>query len=325
MNEILSQEEIDALKDAVSKGEVETIEDSPSVKKTAGKYDFAGRNRQLVGRLPGLKVIYSGFSGFVINALASVINKTIRVELTSVHQLSTGDLVRSGGASSCLCSIKFSPFKQPLFFVMDSTLMLSFIDAACGGEGRTISIEGREEMGSIEQKLVWGLAREVVKALEESWRVASPARMELHGIEFHPQVVTSLPSQEVLEVAVFQVSLEESHGELTLALPHGLIESMRTELMMEGQAEEIQEDAHWARALARSLGSMEVALSVELAQTRLNFREFLELKEGDIVYLDPHPDDQLVVSVEGLPKFFGRAGALRNSQAVQISCRIDDL
>lgn len=323
MNDILSQEEIDALKEAVSQGKVDTLEDAPSGAVLSETYDFVSRNRHLVSRLPGLKVIYSGFAGFCSSALSARLRRTVRAELTSVQQVTVEDLVRGGESLSCLCSVKHSAVKHPVLFIMDSILLLSFIDAVCGGEGLPVNMEDREEMGPIEQKIVQSLPNEVVKALEQAWQVVSPASLELQAVEYNPQIVSSLPRHEVIEVAVFQVGIEEVQGELTLALPHSFLEAVRGELLMEQQVSDEVGEGQWAATLAYSVVRAEVALKVELAQGRLNVRDFFNLKTGDVIYLEPHPEDKLIVTVEGVPKFFGMAGTVRNTQAVQITSRID--
>lgn len=322
MSDILSQEEIDALREAVSQGKVDTLEDAAPGVPRAETYDFVSRNRQLVSRLPGLKVIYSGFAGFFNTALAALLRRTVRAELTSVQQITVEELVRSDDSLTSLCSVKHSTAKQPLLIIMDSVLLLSFIDAICGGDGRPVNMEEKQEMGPIEQKLVQNLTREAVKALEQAWNVVNQASLEFLSIEYRPQIVTNVPRHEVVEVAVFQIGIEEVQGELTLALPHSLIEAVRDELMMEQQMSGTGPEGEWALTLARSLAQVEVSLTVELAEGRMSVRDFFNLKTGDVIYLDPHSEDKLIVTVEGIPKFFGMAGTVRNTQAVQIKSRI---
>jgi flagellar motor switch protein FliM len=323
MSEILSQEEIDALKEAVDQGEVETLVDAETKGTNAESYDFFNRSQQLVSRLPGLKVLYTGFAGYIQNTLAAVTRNMVRTELSSVQQLRAAEMMQVDDSLSCLCSVKLPNSKQPIMFVLDSVLLLSFIDALCGGAGRPVSVEEKQEMGPIEQRLARRLAEETTKCLEQAWQPVSPVRMELHSIEYKLQVVTFLPAQEVLEVAVFQVLMEEVQGELTVGLPHGLIESFRTEFLMDHLEGESSEDGQWAQTIAHSITQVAVDMSVELAQGRLSLKEFFDLKTGDVVYLDPHPEDGLLVNVEGIPKYLGMAGTVKNSQAVRITSRID--
>lgn len=323
MNEILSQEEIDALKDAVNEGEVETSADTKTSAAKAESYDFFNRNLQLVSRLPGLKVIYSGFTGYLHTAFAALMRYVVKTELSSVQQLHASEMMHVDDPLSCLCSVRIPNIKQPIMFIMDSVLLLSFIDALCGGAGRPSRVEEKREMGQIEQRLVRRLAEETTRCLEQAWQAISPVTMELSSVDYKPQVVTLLPAQEVVEVAVFQVQMEEVQGELTLGLPHGLIESFRTELMMEHNEAESQEDAIWKDAMERSLTQVELSMSVELARGRLSLKEFFNLKTGDVVYLDPHPEDKLLVNVEGIPKYLGMSGTVKNSQAVRITSKID--
>lgn len=323
MSDILSQEEIDALKDAVSQGEVESAEEAPDKGAWSETYDFLNRNRHLMSRLPGIKFIYSGFAGFFNTAMTGIIHMEVSAELTSVQQIAVGELLRPIEGLNCFCMVKHTAAKQPILIIMDSILLLSFVDALCGGDGRPAGVGEKQDFGAIEQRLIKRLAEESVRSLEQSWNVVAPASLELLSIDYQPQMVASLPRQEVVEVAVFQVGIKDVQGELTIALPHGLIEAVRGDLLMEHQEGEELQNEQWARHLGLSLVGVEVSMSVELARGDLNVKDFFDLKVGDVVYLEPHPDDRLVVSVEGVPKLFGMSGTVGNTQAVQITSRIE--
>lgn len=323
MSDILSQEEIDALKDAVSQGEVESGDEATPQGSWAETYDFLNRNRHLMSRLPGIKFIYSGFSGFFTTAMAGIIHLEVGAELTSVQQIAVGELLRPVEGLNCFCMVKHAAAKQPILIIMDSILLISFVDALCGGDGRPAGVGEKQDLGTIERRLLMRLAEETVRALEQSWNVVAPASLELQSVDYQPQMVASLPRQEVVEVAVFQVGIQEVQGELTIALPHGLIEAVRGDLLMDHQESEELHNEQWARNLGRSLQGVLVSMSVELARGKLDVKEFFNLKVGDVVYLSPHPDDKLVVSVERVPKLFGMSGTVGKTQAVQITSRIE--
>ncbi len=324
MSDVLSQKEIDALRNAVSEGTLDTLEESTPEQLAAETYDFANRNRQLVSRLPGLKAVYSGFAVFLNTAVAGAMRRMTKVEMTSLLQSTVDELFGRGESLSCICVVKVIGHKQPILLILDSTLLVSFIDAICGGEGRPITMEGKQEMGPIEQRIVRRFAEDVVNALEQALKVTGSIQVELESIEFQRLVLTALPGPEVLEVAVFQISMEGVQGELTLAVPHGLIESIRPQLMMLSHEGEASDDGQWANIFKRSLSQLEVDLAVEVARSTFSVREIFNFKCGDIIDFDPHPEDQLVVSVEGIPKLHGMAGTVRNAQAVRIINRLGE-
>jgi flagellar motor switch protein FliM len=43
----------------------------------------------------------------------------------------------------------------------------------------------------------------------------------------------------------------------------------------------------------------------------------------DVIQMEQQPDDPVVVSVEGVPKFTGHVGALRQNKAIRVERRLD--
>ncbi len=48
-------------------------------------------------------------------------------------------------------------------------------------------------------------------------------------------------------------------------------------------------------------------------------QDFLKLEPGDILGLTTDIDDELIVKVEGIPKFKGRPGVVKENRAVQVT------
>ncbi|HEB81058.1 MAG TPA: flagellar motor switch protein FliM, partial [Chromatiales bacterium] len=63
VNDLLSQEEIDALLHGVSSGDVDTEDEAPSPGEVRS-YDFASQDRIVRGRLPTLEMINERFARY---------------------------------------------------------------------------------------------------------------------------------------------------------------------------------------------------------------------------------------------------------------------
>jgi flagellar motor switch protein FliM len=61
-----------------------------------------------------------------------------------------------------------------------------------------------------------------------------------------------------------------------------------------------------------------VEFSVDLGYARIPVRDYLNMKEGDILVLDNGFQSGLVAKVEGIPKFEGYAGRVKNRTAFKV-------
>jgi flagellar motor switch protein FliM len=54
----------------------------------------------------------------------------------------------------------------------------------------------------------------------------------------------------------------------------------------------------------------------------MNAKDILNLQVGDIIPFDKRVTDPLLAKVEGIPKFLGKAGQVRNAKAFQLSSKL---
>ena len=72
------------------------------------------------------------------------------------------------------------------------------------------------------------------------------------------------------------------------------------------------------RQIIKGLRHSNVDLIVDLGRTKLNGKEIMDLKKGDVVPLDQYCRDGLNIYVEDILKFKGQPGVYKGNQAVEI-------
>jgi flagellar motor switch protein FliM len=60
-------------------------------------------------------------------------------------------------------------------------------------------------------------------------------------------------------------------------------------------------------------------MSVEMGNAGITLRDLLELAPGDTIMLDKPCSSELLVKVEGVPKYYGVPGIRHGNKAIQIS------
>jgi len=109
-------------------------------------------------------------------------------------------------------------------------------------------------------------------------------------------------------------------GLMSLCLPYPVLESVISQLsaqhIFHSRGHETSEEDR--NKLIQKLGAASMHVNVSLGNVDLSVRELLELRSGDVLRLDSMVNDPLVVSVEGIPKFKGRPGTIKNKIALNI-------
>jgi flagellar motor switch protein FliM len=66
-----------------------------------------------------------------------------------------------------------------------------------------------------------------------------------------------------------------------------------------------------------------IEVVVELAATRINTSDMLELRVGDIIASEKDVNEPLLVYVEGKPKFYAAPGKYKGRKAIQIKAGLE--
>ncbi len=142
VQDLLSQDEIDALLHGVDDGDIDTEDDSES--DSAHAYDLTSQERIVRGRMPTLEMINERFARYTRVSLFNVLRRSADVSVGGVQVLKFGEYVHTLYVPTSLNLVKIRPLRGTSLFIMDAKLVFKLVDNFFGGDGRHAKIEGRE-------------------------------------------------------------------------------------------------------------------------------------------------------------------------------------
>jgi flagellar motor switch protein FliM len=145
-------------------------------------------------------------------------------------------------------------------------------------------------------------------------------------VESNPQLVQIVPPNEVVVLIGFELSIGELRGMMNLCIPYNSIERIGGKLSANSWSAYGRRQAtpESIRQIRSTVCTSLVDLRVRLAETRITTGELISLRVGDIITTEKDMHSPLIVSVEGIPKFRARPGALKGHKAVLIDSAIDN-
>ena len=323
-NDILSQDEIDALLHGVEDGDVSTKEDLPPGE--ARKYDFTSQERIVRGRMPTLEMINERFARYFRISLFNMLRRAAEIAVVGIRMMKFSEYVHSLYVPTSLNLVRIRPLRGTALFVIDPKLVFVLVDNFFGGEGRYYTkIEGRE-FTPTETRVIQMMLNAVFTNLKEAWAPVMKLDFEFQNAEVNPQFANIVSPTEVVVVSTFDVELDGGGGQLHVTMPYSMIEPIREHLDMGLQSDRSDIDQRWIRALQEEIKSAPLELSATLTETELSVGEIMALKAGDIIPVEL-PETVLVRSC-GVPVFRGHFGVSDGLNAVKITefmkHRIDD-
>ena len=321
MSQILSQDEVDALLNGLSNGDVETGQE---VSVTAELhdvevYDFASPKTIVRGRMPALDAINENFARMFRKTLSSTLRRIVGISTLSATFVKFDEFLKTLPVPSSQHVFKMPPLKGEMLFVVDSKLIFLLVDCLFGGTGReSFKVEGRD-FTPIETNLIKKIVLSALSDLEGAWKTIVDANTVYQRSEINPQFSQIVGQSEVVAVVKYEVVLEYSSGMIMVCVPYASLEQIRDKLKGRYHADELEHDKEWTNRFRRGLQQSTVEMVVELGKTELTGLEVITMKRGDVIPLDQYVDGSLNVYIENELKFTGHPGFYRGNRAIRIS------
>jgi len=319
-DQILSQEEIDALLSAMDSGEIDVAEEKPEVAVEVRPFDLTAQNIMQRGQFDALEEVYDKFINLFQGSLSNLFQRTISVKVISRETVKFGEFIKAFSSPTGFIIFSMEPLIGSALLAFEPHLVFSLIDCMFGGEGKPI--EKIREFTMIERRMLQRLATAVLKDLETAWDVAYPLRLALRKIETKPEFVYLVNPSDQLIIVVFDIRTEHFSGNIHLGLPYLMLEPIKDQLSS-SYLREKDRASSFGDEIRKLLGRTEVNVVAELGTTVYSVEDILNFEVDDIIRLNTGPQNNVTVNVERVPKFLGMPGVVKGSKAVQITEVID--
>jgi len=320
VNQVLSQDEVDALLSAVDRGELgDAVATTPEVEKRAVyRYNFRKPNRVSKDQIRILQSMHESVARFYTSSLTTMVRGLCDVELRTVEQINYGEFIMSISSPTCIAIFNMEPLKGVGAVEISSNVLFVLIDRLLGGSG-LVPIKPRE-FTEVEQVLIERVYMRAMLDLRQGWQNAGNFGFRIAQLETSAHFLQLTPPNEVVIVVTFRVTVGETEGQMTMAFPHLLLEPIMSKLNTRRWFANLQRatTSDEQRGLQDTLVKIHLKVRGVLAQSTLTVQELLTCQAGDVLALGTPPDQPVIVEVEGTPRFMARPGISRGRKALQI-------
>lgn len=313
VQDLLSQEEIDALLHGVDDGDVETETDDEDG--SAQSYDLTSQDRIVRGRMPTLEMVNERFARYTRISLFNLLRRTADVAVGGIQIQKFGEYVHTLYVPTSLNMVKLRPLRGTGLVILDAKLVFKLVDNFFGGDGRHAKIEGRE-FTPTELRVVEMVLESAFADLSEAWKAILPIEFEFVNAEVNPSMANIVSPSEVVVVSTFHVELDGGGGDMHITLPYSMIEPIRETLDAGLQTDVDDVDERWVKSLREDIMSASVNVECTVAEKDVSLRDILDLQEGDIIPIDM--PDNIMLLANGVPVFHTKLGKSKGNLALQV-------
>lgn len=316
MQDLLSQDEIDALLNGVDSGAVDT-EPPPPAPGEARSFNFATQDRIVRGRLPTLEMINERFARLFRIGLFNMLRRSPELSVVGIEMMKFSEYTHSLFVPTSLNLVRVKPLRGTALFIFEPRLVYSVVENFFGGDGKIHTrIEGRE-FTPTEMRVIQLLLKQAFADLTEAWSPVLDMEYEYMNSEVNPHFANIVSPSEIVVVSRFKIELEGGGGDLHITMPYSMIEPIRDQLDTGLQSDRVEKDERWTMSLREQLQDAEVEIGSQLGTMNLTMRELMKLKAGDVLPFNlPKSID---LCVEDMPVFRGSFGVANGNNAVKIT------
>lgn len=318
MQDLLSQEEIDALLHGVDDGDVDTEPELEGGE--ARSYDLTSQDRIVRGRMPTLEMINERFARYTRISLFNLLRRSADVAVGGIQIQKFGEYVHTLYVPTSLNMVKLRPLRGTGLIILDAKLVFKLVDNFFGGDGRHAKIEGRE-FTPTELRVVQMVLQQAFVDLKEAWKTIMPIEFEYVNSEVNPSMANIVSPSEVVVVSTFHVELDGGGGDMHITLPYAMIEPIRETLDAGMQSDVDDIDERWVRALREDVVGASVEVNTTVAEKTISLRDIIDLETGDVIPIEM--SDKIVLTANGVPILYARLGQSRGNLALQILEKYD--
>ncbi|WP_110947926.1 flagellar motor switch protein FliM [Pseudomonas bohemica] len=313
VQDLLSQDEIDALLHGVDDGLVQTesVMEPGSVK----SYDLTSQDRIVRGRMPTLEMINERFARYTRISMFNLLRRSADVAVGGVQVMKFGEYVHSLYVPTSLNLVKIKPLRGTALFILDAKLVFKLVDNFFGGDGRHAKIEGRE-FTPTELRVVRMVLDQAFIDMKEAWQAIMEVNFEYINSEVNPAMANIVGPSEAIVVSTFHIELDGGGGDLHVTMPYSMIEPVREMLDAGFQSDLDDQDERWVNALKQDVLDVAVPLSATVARRQLKLRDILHMQPGDVIPVELN--DHLVMRANGVPSFKVKLGSHKGNLALQV-------
>ena len=315
VNDLLSQDEIDALLHGVDDGEIEAEEAADDGVVRA--YDFTSQERIVRGRMPTLEMFNERFARYFRITLFNFLRRSAEISVSGIQVQKFSEYIQSLFVPTNLNIIRFAPLRGRALIVMEPRLVFTAVDNFFGGDGKFYNkVEGRE-FTPTEMRIIRLMLDLIFKDLHEAWKPVMEIDFEYASSEVNPQFANIVSPSEIVIISTIHVELEGGGGDINITMPYSMIEPIRDLLDAGISSDRGDFDGRWQKSLQNEILRTEVVLNSYLIEKVLTINEVMNFKSGDVIPIDM--PEKIELRAEDIPIFTGKIGLSDGNYAVQVA------
>lgn len=319
MGEVLSQNEIDSLLQALSTGELDADDISNIDEKPAKNYDFRRPAKFSKEHLRTLEIIFEHYGRLLSTNLPVYLRKNIQVTVVNSEACTFSEFSTALANPVLLSVVNFSPLNGSVIMELAANLGYAMIDRMLGGPGNPL--DKNRDFSEIERSIIDKIIVVCVQLLREPWRNVIEIDPYLERVETNPQFAQIIAPSEMIAIVTLSIKIGDVEGLMNICLPYFTLESvmdkLNTKYWFASMKENNEDD--YEEYIETIVKKVSMPIKAILGKSSITVSDFASLQRGDIIKLNSKIENEMDIYVGNLKKFKALPGTSKEAYAVRVT------
>ncbi|MFP3154084.1 flagellar motor switch protein FliM [Lachnospiraceae bacterium ZAX-1] len=319
MSEVLSQNEIDSLLQALSSGELDADEIKDTGEKAVRNYDFARPAKFSKEHLRTMEMIFEHYGRLLSTNLPVYLRKSIQVSIMNSEAVTYSEFANALSNPVLLGIVDFAPLDGNIILELAANLGYAIVDRMLGGAG--LPLEKSREFSEIELLIVERIMTVCIDLLRTPWINVVELEPRLERIETNSQFAQVISPSEMIAIVTINIKVGDVEGLMNVCLPFMTLESVMDKLNTKFWYSTMKssDEKEYEKAIETLISKAPMPVKAVLGTTSISVNDFVNLQRGDIIRLGTKVNEELDIYVGNIRKFTALPGASGKEYAARVT------
>lgn len=285
-DQVLSDEEKDALLEGVETGEVEVQSTAGPSYARVQSFVVSPRNHIVTNSFPRLQSMNRKLAAWIGKSAQQLLNDRFEAEPADLSTPIWGEFREQWVEPSVLFEFQANPLEGSAVIVMARSSVLPVVERFFGGSDDNPPRHEAEGFTRGEMNVIALFCQEILKGIKDTW--APIVELEVQGGDVFQStdVVDLIEDGEQVVVCDFELTAGSEPQLIQMVWPMSMIGSLLPVLEGQKRDRDAAEDARWESSIRERVPEASINVDSHVGTARLSLRRVAALEVGDVIDID---------------------------------------
>jgi len=327
MADVLSQNQIDDLLKSINTGGEKAIEEIEihKTEKKSKPYDFKMPKKFTKERLRIIDRIFEIYSRLLSSYFTGLLRLYCKVSVLQIEEQRYYEFNNALPEYVLMGIIDLGIEDEDIedtnmIMQMSNPISFSMMDRLMGGNGNYVDIN--RDFTEIEIGLMTNILKKMCDMQKEAWSTFIDINPVMQSIETNSRVIQTIAPEDVIILAHFEVEIRNVKNTISLCIPAMNLEQIMAKFHEKNTKNakkfDVTKDTERKTEILSGLKETPLEVKAVLCETQVDLQDILNLQLNDIISLNTHIDQNVIIKIGETKWFDGKLGAKNNKKAVKL-------